>query len=135
MREFVRGDFERLDSNGLTCGLGKVDVNLVLENSVSYTFEFDGEIIAIMSYLEYDDKCLTGFLLCSKKMNSKYGLIIRKAIKDVIIKTKAIRLETCSFDTPVLNSWHEFLGFTCEGIRRKYAQGKDAKMWSIVNGN
>jgi hypothetical protein len=67
-------------------------------------------------------------------MNMRDGIEVKKFLQDMIVKYNPVRIETTSLDMPKLNKWHSFLGFKCEGTKRKYFAGKDYKMWSIVNG-
>ena len=87
---------------------------------------------AIMCFKCYAGKCWHGFFLVSKGMTTRQAATIKKYIATTMKKLDADRLQTDSFDEPKLNTWHCWLGFTCEGTRRKMLWGKDYNMWAIV---
>jgi len=134
-RDFRKEDISGFIQNGYTLGLNMSDLPDLLNHYEIYTLEDNGKAVAIAAFMEYGERLYNGFLFISSDMTARHGVIIRKFIWDNIKKRDAIRLETTSIDCPKLNAWHDFLGFTCEGVRRKYYDGKDFRMWSIVDGH
>lgn len=99
----------------------------------SWTLEYEGKVQCILSTNELVPGTYMSGILLSKDFNPICAKEVKKFIHEYVIPHfNMTRLETDSVDCEVLNRWHEFLGFTSEGVKRKYLNGKDYRIWSIV---
>lgn len=92
----------------------------------------DGTVAAILCFTCYHDRNWHGFFLISKYFSAKQAIIIRDYIKATMKRLDALRLQTDSVDDEKLNEWHRFLGFTCEGTRKRMLYGRDYNMWALM---
>lgn len=92
----------------------------------------DGMVQAIICFRNYWGRCWSCFVLISDKFAPANAARIRGLIQQYMKEQKAMRLETVSRADETLHKWHQFLGFTHEGIKRKYMFGKDYDCWAIV---
>lgn len=99
----------------------------------SYTLIHNGKIQCILSMSRLFKNIYVSGMLFSKDFDLFCAREIKRFIIDTIIPEFNItRLETESVDCDELNRWHKFLGFTSEGVKRKYFNDKDYRIWSIV---
>lgn len=89
-------------------------------------------VAAILVFREYSEKCWEGSILVSLDMRSRVIIYIQRYLREQFEKANAERLQTRSLADPVLDVWHEFLGFKAEGLHKKMINGQDYKTWAIV---
>ena len=133
MREYKEGDVFKVETNEFSI----VPDLSALESPIieKYTQESNGKITAIVAIHEYWKDCYeTGFIL-GKELNLSEIKELETFAENAIITRKPTRVQTSSIDCPVINRWMEFMGFECEGIKRKFMFRKDYKMWSRINGD
>lgn len=92
----------------------------------------DGMTAAILAFTCYSADAWHGFFLISKRFTATQGKVIRAYIRSTMRTLDADRLQTDSQDSPEINKWHQFLGFTKEGTRRRMLNGKDYNMWALM---
>lgn len=92
----------------------------------------DDLVQAILCFRNYYGRCWDGFFLISKNLHSRTPIILKEHIKKTMDEKNALRLHTDSQATDCLKKWHEWLGFTWEGCRKKLFNDKDFDMWAIV---
>lgn len=111
----------------------------VLEQLSDPSFEVeslwhDGDVHAILMYTNYWGTCWRGCFLVSEHFNPKLAVVLRDHIAATMEKKNASRLHTESVSCPELTAWHEYLGFTWEGCRKKMLFGRDYDLWAILRG-
>lgn len=131
IREFQAEDINKIEINEYSGGIYLEQLKPLLKFYEGYVFE-DEIIKAILFFRKYAEDNYEGFLVCAKKINALDGRTIKNLIYTLKDRLKMKRIETLSLDCPVLNRWHKFIGFECEGIRRKFLDNKDYKMWGII---
>lgn len=99
----------------------------------SWTLIRDGVVRAIIFYRNYTENNYEGFFICSVDIDSFDAKELSGFITYIQQRLHIKRIETVSLDCDTLNRWHEFLGFTCEGVKRKFAKGRDYRMWAIIS--
>jgi len=92
----------------------------------------DGLVQAIICFKCYWGRCWNCFVLIAKNFIPSNLIILRLLIGSYMHERKAIRLQTESRSEPILRRFHEVLGFTLEGTKRKMMFNKDYDMWSII---
>lgn len=92
----------------------------------------DHLVKAIICFRNYWGRCWSCFVLISESFNKADAVKLRELMMRYMDERKAVRLQTESRATATLRSWHEFLGFTCEGIKRKFMFNQDYDCWAIV---
>lgn len=131
IRVYAQGDERRMKPNEYS------DIDAcapVFEDRAfeKFTLEHLGIVEAIICFKPYWEDNYIGFLLISDDM----PVICARELHDFVHRSfKGIgmkRLQTDSMDCAVLNRWHEFVGFTLEGTRRAFMNGKDFNMWGMV---
>ena len=91
-----------------------------------------GNVMLIMAYQNYWGNCWQGFLLVSKMFDWNAATELRKHLHAGMVANKAMRLQTESVSDDKLRKWHEFLGFTLEGTRRKMMFNRDYDQWALM---
>ncbi len=100
-----------------------------------HTMEDDeGRVLCIICFKKYWQDNYLAFLLISKEMTALHARALKSWIFGAMMDLRMKRVQTDSVDCPVINRWHEFLGFTLEGTRAKMLFDKDYKMWAFVKG-
>lgn len=131
IRPFEQSDIEKIDLNNF----GDKDLikklDNVLKTSCGFTLERKG-IRAILFFRNYAENNYEGILVCSNKMTAFDGRRMKEFIYELMKDLQSRRIETLSLDDKKLNRWHKFLGFECEGIKRKYYKDKDYCVWAIL---
>lgn len=131
IREYRNGDIDKLNANTYS-QLGSykdvVDGDIVQK----LTLEDNGKVIAIIGMFNYWENNWIGFFLIDKDIKPRNIKELKRTLYKLIEEKKPARLETNSMDCPTINKWMKFMGFECEGTRRKFMYDKDYKMWSII---
>lgn len=89
-------------------------------------------VAAILVFREYAEKCWEGSILLAEDLRSRVIIYLQKYMHEKLEEAGAVRLQTRSLAHPVLDSWHQFLGFEEEGLHKKMMFGQDYKTWAIV---
>lgn len=134
IREFIETDLCKIDVNDFGEGDLMEKMKPVVFMYEGWTLEKDGRLKAILFYRQYAQGNYEGFLVCSVYMSAFDGQQVKEFIDKLKIRLNIERIETLSLDCESLNKWHRFLGFTCEGTKRRFLHGKDYKMWSMLRG-
>ncbi len=92
----------------------------------------NGALKVVAGYKEDWDNVYSGFIICSKNITAFEGSHIRDTLYLLFDCLNMDRFHTISMDNEKLNRWHNFIGFNCDGILRKYKNGNDYRVWSIV---
>ena len=103
-----------------------------LETYEGKTLQKGATIKAIMFYRNYAEQNYDGFIVCSKYLTAFDSRDIKRFMETLKAEKGIRRIETLSLDIPTINKWHEFLGMTCEGVKKRFLNGKDYRMWSIL---
>jgi hypothetical protein len=132
IREFTEEDLSNIELNDFGDGDLLTKLKSVLKMYEGWTLEKEGIIKAILFYRNYAEQNYEGFLVCSLFMNGFDGQEIKDFIYQLRDRLGVKRIETLSLDCEELNKWHKFLGFTCEGTKRKFLKDKDYRMWAMT---
>ena len=136
IRDFVKSDLNRLKPNGYTQkDFEAVPIDVLaktLDRNHSFTFENDGEIELIASYSQYAKNCYRIAILVGQDLSISRMKMMKKFMKDTAKDLKAVRLETDSIDDDILNRWHKMLGFSLEGVKRKFNGVDDYNIWAMT---
>lgn len=87
---------------------------------------------AIVCFRNYWGSCWSCFVLIAKNFEPANASGLRDLLTQTMIDRKATRLQTESRSNATLWRWHEFLGFTYEGTKRKMMFNNDYDCWAIV---
>lgn len=132
IREFKTEDLDSIEVNNF----GDEDLinklKPILNVFQAWTLEDKGIVKAILFYRSYANHNYEGFVVASIFMSAFDGQELKEFIYKLINRLEIKRIETLSLDCEELNKWHRFLGFKCEGIKRKFLKNKDYKMWAIL---
>ena len=131
IRDYEIGDILKIKANSFVFENTKSFIEN--EKIEKYVLD-DGEIVGIAGFMEYHPTCYEGFFILRENLSIDNIKQLKKLLNSLIIAYKPSRLQTTSEDCETINRWMKFLGFECEGTRKKYMYGKDFKMWSITNG-
>jgi len=132
IREFIEEDLSKIELNNFGDGDLVNKLKSILKMYEGWTLEKEGIIKAIIFYRNYAEKNYEGFLVCSVFMNGFDGQEIKDFIYQLKDRLGVKRIETLSLDCEELNKWHKFLGFICEGTKRKFLKDRDYKMWAMI---
>lgn len=91
-----------------------------------------GDVKAFLCARPYWGRCWACFILVGVTFTMEDSLVLRERILEEMLVKRALRLETVSQKDDKLRKWHEFLGFTLEGTKRKMMFDKDYDVWGIV---
>lgn len=132
IRTFKKEDLDGFVPNKYSTISDNLNV-LENENIIKYSVIKNDKVLSILCFANYDGK---KNYVCSLMMSKAASFIIAKEIKyflhNMAKELELKRLQTDSIDCEFINKWHEFLGFKCEGIRKKLFNNIDYKMWAIV---
>lgn len=96
----------------------------------------DGVVLGLIGAMPRIPGVVEVFLISSKEQRSpKYKIGFAKAIKKVLFdfRSKYRKIQSISYDTKELRKFHRFLGFTEEGLLKKYGMNnEDMIMWGLV---
>lgn len=112
--------------------------DVVLDQLIDPAFEVqtlwgaDGYVQAFMCFRNYWGRNWMGFFLIAKKLHPRTPIILRDHIKKTMIEKNALRLQTDSQANECLRQWHEWLGFTREGCRKKMLFDRDYDCWALM---
>lgn len=91
-------------------------------------------VAAILYFRNYWGACWLGAFLIADRFPPRYAMMLRDHIERTMIEKNASRLQTESIACEELTAWHEFLGFSHEGTRKKMLFDRDYDMWAITKG-
>lgn len=132
IREYTKEDLVEIVTNEYS-GRELLDkITPLLAAYEGYTLLRDGTIKCILFFRNYAENNYEGFLVCSTYMSAFDGRAMKDFVNKTVNRLGVKRFETLSVDCPTINRWHQFLGMNCEGIKRKFLNGKDYKMWAAV---
>jgi hypothetical protein len=135
IRDYVDGDLDVIDLNDFShfdVLVDKDSFKKILESWHSFTVYNSDGIECLFSYIEYCPDCYRALIVAGKRMSMATSKQIKRFLHRMAKELKAVRLETESLNCDLLNRWHKFLGFELEGTKRKYLNGRDYNMWSMI---
>lgn len=106
-----------------------------LEGSIAYTAIKDGVVMCAYGVMPYIKGIGEIWMIPSVYLQKEALRLGRRAklwLEDTREDLALNRMETLCLDDDLHNGWMTFLGFECEGTKRKYWAGKDYKMWSKI---
>ena len=92
----------------------------------------DDLVQAIICFRNYWGRCWSCFVLVACNFVPANAYRLRALINRYMEAHNAQRLQTESRADEILQKWHEFLGFTHEGVKRKMMFNQDYDCWAIV---
>lgn len=92
----------------------------------------NGLVQAIICFYNYWGNCWTCFVLVAKEFVQANNHRLRELIRCYMLQYNAVRLQTDSRANDVLRKWHQFLGFSHEGTKKKMMFNQDYDCWAIV---
>ena len=92
----------------------------------------DENVEAIIAYTNYWGDCWDGFVLIGHRFPFPSARRLRDHLKATMVEKNASRFQTISIANDCLRKWHEYLGFTLEGTRKKMMFGRDYDMYAIL---
>ena len=130
IRMFVEEDLEKINANDFS------DLKLFKKTADQYTDRYtlvDNDIpIVIILGNNYIGNNFHGGFVVSKDITLKHIKELKTELWKWIELNNVERVETISLDEPTVNKWHEFIGLEKEGMKRKFAFGKDYISWAWV---
>lgn len=139
IREYKPEDFNNINANDFYIEgfVGEEKFKELLTNDNVYTYsQVKGEkVLCIIIFFCIGHGIYQSGLIFSKNYLSIYVKEFKKFLYDSIKSYNIRRLETESIDCDVLNRWHKFLGFSCDGLKEDYINNKDYRLWSILQKN
>lgn len=106
-----------------------------LEGSLAYTACYNGRVMCAYGIIPYVKGIGEIWLLPSVYLGKEAIKLGRRAklwLEDTRQDLGLHRMETLCLNDELHTRWMEFLGFECEGVKRKYWDGKDYKMWGRI---
>lgn len=135
--EYIESDFDGIKFNKWAWYLkDKRSIKKVkkyFKEACTYTLFSDDKPIAILSFHEYEPTHFDGCILADECFgdNPKYAVMMKKLVNLLIKKYDMKRVQTTSEDSPELNKWHEFLGFSLEKKHCMTHRKKPFNLWSM----
>lgn len=132
IRPFESIDARRLKPNEFS---EPYDVGFILGDPEAIRFtqvDEDSNVVCIIVAKKYWADNYLAFFLIAKDYPPRLAKELKKAIHGFIKDCGVQRIQTDSIDCDLLNRWHSFLEFQCEGIRKKMLHGKDFRSWAWV---
>lgn len=114
-----------------------ISANSVLDfqGSIAFTGIIDGRIVCCGGVLPYHNGNAEIWLVPSiwiKQYAAMFAKELYKWLMRIRRDLALTRMQTfCQIDE-LHDRWMTFLGFTCEGVVRKYHNGNDYKIWGRV---
>jgi len=130
IRMFIKEDLETIEENmHADLKLFRREAN---NYSDKYTLVDNGIPIVIILGINYVGNNYHGGFIVSKNIRMKHIKELKTALWSWMEDNGVERFETVSIDEPKVNKWHEFLGLHQEGVKEKFAFGKDYISWAWV---
>lgn len=105
---------------------------MLASGSVARTGIVDGRILCCGGVTPFLTGNASIWLIPSVYLQEKsleFSRELRKWLFQVREDLALCRMETECIDDDLHNRWMTFLGFDCEGVKRKFYMGKDYKVW------
>jgi hypothetical protein len=107
-----------------------------LEGSIAETAVVGGRVVCAYGIAPFMDTLAEVWLIPSVYVESTDGMKVargaKKWLEEMRIDLGTKRMETLCLADEYHDRWMTFLGFECEGVKRKYYKDKDYKMWSRI---
>lgn len=136
IRKYKPEDFDNIERNEFYSegfiGSDRFKEMLLNENVHTFTQTDGDNVLCIIVFFTIGQGIYQCGLVFSQSYLSMYAKEFKNFLYDSINAYNIRRLETESVDCSILNRWHDFLGFTMEGVKREYVDFKDYRMWSIL---
>lgn len=146
LRRAVEADFgaielrEQEEKNLQGAPLLSLSLQAYLQQGTLGAFVDGDTVVALAGYYEPWPGLWEVFIYPSKHV-PEYGMMFARYVRKVLhglIKNRnkhvpVHRVQTEALDDRLHNRWMKFMGFTCDGLMRKYSPTQqDYKLWSIV---
>lgn len=107
-----------------------------LEGGIASTATSDGVVVCSYGIMPQIKGVATIWLLPTIYVESKESLKVARGAKAWIEQMQEDlglhRMETACVADELHDRWMTFLGFECEGVKRKYCGGQDYNMWGRI---
>lgn len=138
IRHYNRIDKRRLKPNEFS-SVGDLDFVFEDDNFMKHTLVDEaGDVKAMILFSIYyrgpNGPCAIAFFLISEDIKPREAVELKQFIHQAVVDFDAQRVQTESVACPVLDKWHEYLGFTLEGTREKMIHNRDYNMWGYLKG-
>lgn len=108
-------------------------MSVLQDEAVSNITVWDGDKVAgIISFKAYWANNYVLSILLANNFRVRMAPILKRALYNIMDDLNVERVQTDSIACIELDMWHEYFGFTCEGLRKKMYFGEDYKSWAIV---
>lgn len=95
----------------------------------------DGDLtVAIICAQRYWGNNYAAFFLISEQFRPRHAVKLKEFVHSTHERFGVKRIQTDSQAHPMIDSWHEWLGFKLEGTREKMMHGKDYHCWGLNMG-
>lgn len=128
----------KIEDLGAFIGNEFSDPDLVLDQLIDPSFTVqtlwgrNGLVQAILCFKNYWGRNWMGFFLIAQNVHPRTPIILREHIRKTMIEKNALRLQTDSQANECLRKWHQWLGFTWEGCRKKLLFDRDYDCWALL---
>ena len=132
IRPFESMDTRRLKPNEFS---EPYDIDFIISDPDAVRFtqvDDQSNVQCIIVSRKYWRDNYVSFFLIAKDYPPRLARELKKAVHDFINDCGVKRIQTDSISCPMLDRWHQFLSFECEGLRRKMLNNKDFKSWAWV---
>lgn len=99
-----------------------------------FTLKDGDKTEAIIAARRYWGNNYVAFFLISKDFRPRNAIKLREFVHSTHERFGVKRIQTDSQAHPMLDAWHEWLGFKFEGKREKMMHGKDYHCWGLNMG-
>lgn len=134
IRHFERPDIRRIKTNSFS-DMGELSYVIDDPDFIKQTLVGeDSAVYAIICFKKYWNNNYMAFFLIAEDMPVVHARELKQLLYNGINDLGADRVQTDSEACPVIDRWHKFLGFTCEGTREKMIFDKDYRLWALLRG-
>lgn len=99
-----------------------------------FTQKDNDHTVAIICAQRYWGNNYSAFFLISENFSPRNAVKLKDFVHSAHERFGVKRIQTDSQAHPVLDAWHEWLGFKLEGKREKMMHGKDYHCWGLNMG-
>lgn len=130
IRPFTIKDLEHFYPNDFS----RIDDFTILTNPLYcvQTQVLHDRVQAIIVFRNYWGRCWSGFLLIATDYSLRCSVELKRFLHQAMRDLNAQRFQTESLCHPTIKAWHEWLGFTWEGTKKKFIFDRDYDCWAIV---
>lgn len=127
-REHSEDDLNGFVTNAYS-NMGMIEALFTDSSIEKRTLLRDGKAVAFILFRPYWPHHYNAAFVIGDGFTARDGAHLKAAMDGLISDGGALRVETESVASEIMDRWHEYLGFTLCGRKHKFLNGMDYNIW------